>query len=89
VVNEANSFLNRLSSDRSYATKFLEAVVKNDAGAAAAIVKQTAPRCQITISQLKANFFAVVNFKIKTRNATVCVSGDNSCSGHAASVDVK
>ena len=89
VVNEANSFLNRLSSDKSYATKFLEAVQKNDSATVVSIVKQTAPRCQIAVSQLKSNFFAVVTFKIKARNATVCVSGENTCSGNFASVDVK
>ncbi len=89
VVHEANSFLNRLSSDTSYAAKFLEAVQKNDSAAVVSIVKQTAPRCQISISQLRPDFLATLEFKIKSRNVTVCLSAENSCSGLAASVNVK
>jgi citrate lyase gamma subunit len=89
VVNEANSFLNRLSSDKSYATKFQEAIEKNDSATVVSIVKQTAPRCQVSVAQLKAIFFAVVDFKIKTRIVTVCLSGENTCAGHASTVTIK
>ena len=89
VVNEANSFLNRLSSDKSYATKFLEAVQKNDPATVVSIVKQTAPRCQVSVPQLKPDFFAVVDFKIKARTVTVCLSGENTCAGHASTVNIK
>jgi len=89
AVHEANSFLNRLSTDRAYAGKFLEAVQKNDPGVVVSVVKQTAPRCQVFVPQLKPDFFAIVEFKIKTRNVTVCLSGENACSGQPATVDVK
>ena len=89
AVHEANSFLNRLSTDRAYAAKFLEAVQKNDPAVVVSVVKQTAPRCQVFVPQLKPDLFAIVEFKIKGRNVTVCLSGENACSGHAATVDVK
>ena len=72
-----------------YAGKFLEAVQKNDPGVVVSVVKQTAPRCQVFVPQLKPDFFAIVEFKIKTRNVTVCLSGENACSGQPATVDVK
>lgn len=89
VVHEANSFLTRLSSDRSYALKFLEAVQKNNLIEVSSVVKQTAPRCQVSVSQLRRDFFAIVHFKIKDRNASVCVSSENLCAGQASTIEVK
>lgn len=89
VVNEANSFLNRLASDRAYATKFLESIQKNDPSGVVSVVKQTAPRSQVSINQLRPDFLVIVSFKVKTHDVTACLSSESSCSGRAVSVNVK
>lgn len=89
AVHEANSFLNRLSTDRAYAAKFLESVQKNDPALVVSVVKQTAPRCHVSVSQLKSDFHTIIEFKIKARNVTVCLSGENACSGQPSTVNVK
>lgn len=89
AVNESNSFLNRLASDRAYATKFLESIQKNDPSGVVLVVKQTAPRSQVSINQLRPDFLVIVSFKVKTRDVTLCLSSENGCSGRAVSVNVK
>lgn len=89
LVSEANAFVNRASSDKTYAAKLLEAVKKNDPNAVASVVKEVAPKSTVTIQKINPDFFLTSVFTIKKHTVIVCVDTDNAnCFGSHFSLTV-
>jgi|SRR3990170_7897720 len=85
AVNEANSFLNRLATDKGYATKFLETIRTNNPNEVISVVKQTAPRSQVSVEKLNPDFDAVLIIKTRAIAVNVCLSNRQGCPGHTNS----
>lgn len=81
VSGEANSFVNRIASDKTYATKLLEAIQKNNTTAIVSIVKETAPRSTVQVQKIDPDFTIAVEFTIRGHHVVVCGSSENKCDG--------
>jgi hypothetical protein len=91
LTQEANNFLNRLSTDRVYAARLLDAVSRNDQAGVLAVMKETLPRGIVSDLRMHSGFefsFSVSN-GAAPKKVQVCVSSSSACGGKRALVDVK
>ena len=83
ALNDITALTNRLSTDRAYATKLLDAVKKGDTTAVKSVLKETMTRSEFTVHDIKSDFHW--EFTIHTSPTSGyrgCFSSDNSCEGH-------
>jgi hypothetical protein len=81
VSSEANSFVNRIASDKTYATKLLEAIQKNNVSAIVSIIKETAPRSTVQVLKINPDFTIAAEFQIRKYKVVVCASSELNCNG--------
>lgn len=81
TATDANNFMNRIATDKNYATALKEAIAKKDNNAILALVKQVAPRSSATILKVNPDFTLEIGFAIPFTNHSVvaCVSSDGLC----------
>ena len=83
ALNDITALTNRLSTDRAYATKLLDAVKKGDTTAVKSVLKETMTRSEFTVHDIKSDFHW--EFTIHTSPTSGyrgCFSSDGSCEGH-------
>ena len=81
AATDANNFLNRIATDKNYATQLKDAIAKKDNNAILALVKQAAPSSSATILQVNPDFTLEVGFEIPfvKKSVVACVSSDGLC----------
>lgn len=82
AINDFTAFANRLSSDKAYATKLLEAIRKEDSDAVTSVLKETITRSRFTVRNIKSDFHFELHIQFNSYHGSACISSDHSCSGH-------
>ena len=89
LTQEANNFLNRLSTDKVYAARLLDAVGRNDQAGVLAVMKETLPRGIVSDLRMNSGFEFAFSVGNGTRKVYVCISTSGACHGKRASVEVR
>lgn len=82
AANQINAMLNRLATDKAYATKVLEAVKKKDANAIGQLLRVMMPRGEVTVGNIASDFHFSWKVRFNSYEFRGCISSDGSCEGH-------